>query len=53
MNSMKPRVQSWPLNLVRSLSAAGKQVFTADDARKYLPEDAALWLALTRLQKAG
>lgn len=53
MNSMQPRSQRRPLDLVRSLSAAGKQVFTTDDARKYLPEDAALWLALTRLQKAG
>ncbi len=53
MNSIKRRVQGRLLDLVRSLSAAGKQVFTADDARKYLPEDAALWLALTRLQKAG
>jgi hypothetical protein len=53
MNSMKRRVQGRPLDLVRSLSAAGKQVFTTDDARKYLPEDAALWLALTRLQKTG
>jgi predicted transcriptional regulator of viral defense system len=53
MDSMKSRSQGRLLDLVRSLSAAGKQVFTTDDARKYLAEDAALWLALTRLQKAG
>jgi predicted transcriptional regulator of viral defense system len=53
MNGMKRRSQGRPLDLVRSLSAAGKQVFTTDDARKYLSEDAALWLALTRLRKAG
>lgn len=53
MNSMTRRVQGRPLDLVRSLSAAGKHVFTADDARKYFPENTALWLALTRLQKAG
>jgi predicted transcriptional regulator of viral defense system len=53
MNSIKRRVQGRLLDLVRRLSAAGKQVFTADDARKYLAEDATLWLALTRLQKAG
>jgi len=39
MNSMNPRVQGRPLDLVRSLSAAGKQVFTTDDARKYLTRD--------------
>ncbi len=53
MNSTKTRVHGWPLDLVRSLSAVGMQLFTTDDARKYLPEDAALWLALVRLQKAG
>ena len=53
MNRVKPRVQGRPLDLVRSLSAAGQQVFTTGDARKYLSEDAALWLPLTRLQKAG
>lgn len=53
MNSIGRRVHGRPLDLIRSLSVAGKHVFTADDARKYLAEDAALWLALRRLQKAG
>jgi hypothetical protein len=53
MNSTRPRSQGRPHDLVRSLRAAGKQVFTPDDAWKYRPEDAGLWLALTLLQKAG
>jgi predicted transcriptional regulator of viral defense system len=53
MNGMKRWIQGRPLDLARSLSAAGKQVFTTGDARKYLSEGAVLWLALTRSQKAG
>ena len=53
MNSTSMRNQGRPLDLARGLSAAGKQVFTVSDARSFLSKDEAVWLALTRLQKAG
>ncbi len=53
MNSMEQTSYARPLDLVKSLSAAGKHVFSVRDARKYLREGAALWVMLTRLQKAG
>lgn len=52
-NSMRHTSHVRSLDLVRRLSAAGKHVFLVQDARKYLPDDGALWVALTRLQKAG